>query len=193
MEHARIGQLLFGRFMLPDHSEHACSVAGLTIEGAEIRSACLPEYGTSVIAYFEHFGRIEGVAKEATANGFRLEFSLTGARRDRFMARQAWLNDKYAVEVKDDRQYNRRQLNGASSRVTLSDGREYSCEIVDVSLTGVAVTSNVMPAIGSKVYIGKMLGSVVRYVDNGFAIEFLTAFGSDFLADIIVDEPNRPR
>ena len=188
-EDVKTEQVLFGRFMLPDQSEHACSVVGLSVKGAEIRAAHLPTYGMPLIAYLEHFGRIEGIAKEATVNGFRLEFALTGARRERFLSRQAWLGTKHAGAAQDVRLYNRRQLTGARSRVVLSDGRDYPCEIIDVSLTGAAVTSTVLPALGSKVYLGKMLGSVVRYLDNGFALEFLTAFGSDFLADLVVDEP----
>lgn len=182
-------QVLFGRFMLPDQSEHACSVVGLSVLGAEMRSAHLPTFGMPLIAYLEHFGRIEGFAREATVNGFRFEFSLTGARRERFLSRQAWLSTKLAGTAQDERLYNRRQLTGARSRVVLADGRDYPCEIIDVSLTGAAVASTVLPALGSKVYLGKMLGSVVRYLDNGFALEFLTAFGSDFLADLIVDDP----
>lgn len=187
------GQVLFGRFVLPDRTEHACRVVGLDVTGAEMVSPYVPDPGVAVVANLEHFGRIEGVAGAKTAGGFNLVFSLVGADRDRFLSRQAWLRSKQPGIVEDNRQYSRRQLHGAHSRVVLSDGRQYSCQIIDVSLTGAGVSCAIMPAIGSKVYLGKMLGSVVRYIENGFAIEFLTAFGSDFLADIIVDEPRRPR
>lgn len=193
MEIIPFGQVLFGRFTLPDRSEHACRVVGVSIAGAEILCPFVPKPGVAVTISLEHFGRIEGVAGEKTADGFKLEFSLAGAARERFLSRQAWLISKQSGGVQDDRQYNRRQLHGAHSLVILTDGRQFPCEIIDVSLTGAGVSCDVMPAIGSKVYLGKMLGSVVRYIENGFAIEFLTAFGSDFLADIIVDEPHRPR
>ncbi len=186
-------QVLFGRFILPDGSEHACRVIGLTVTGAEILSPFVPVPGAAVIANLEHFGRIEGVAGERIAGGFKIEFSLAGVERERFLSRQAWLRNKQPDKVHDNRQFSRRKLHGAGSRVTLPDGRQYPCEIIDVSLTGAGVSCDVMPGIGSKVYLGKMLGSVVRYIENGFAIEFLTAFGSDFLDDIIVDEPQLPR
>lgn len=180
---------LFGRFLLPDQSEHTCTVASMSVEGAEFRCPVLPPFGHIIIAYLEHIGRIECMAKEATADGFRVEFILGGARRERFGARLEWLASKQAGEVEDERNYNRRQLSGTQSRIILADGRAYSCEIIDVSLTGAAVAVDVLPAIGSNVYLGKMLGKVVRYLENGFALQFLTAFGSDFLADVLDDTP----
>lgn len=183
-------KLLFGRFLLPDQSEHACSVSGISVEGAEFRCPVMPPFGQIIIAYLEHVGRVECMAKEATTEGFRVEFMLSGARKDRFLARLAWLASKEAGEVDDERHYNRRQLNGARSRIVLADGRSYPCEIIDVSLTGAAIMVDVLPAIGSNVYLGKMLGKVVRYLDTGFAIQFLTAFGSDFLSEVMDESPH---
>ena len=167
-------KILFGRFLLPDQTEHACSVTGISVEGAEFRCSCLPPYGETIIAYLEHFGRMECVAKEATPGGFRVEFALAGNRRERFLTRQRWMTNKQAGQVEDERQYNRRQLTGTMSRIKLDDGRQYACEITDVSLTGAAVAVGVLPAIGSRVYLGKMLGKVVRHLDSGFAMQFLT-------------------
>jgi hypothetical protein len=189
MEPLPRSQILFGRIILPGGAEHACRAVALGVAGAELLCPFAPDPGMKLMVNLEHFGLVEGVSAAKTEGGFRIDFVLEGAARERFLARQAWLRSKQPGESQDNRQFSRRQLHGARSRVTVSDGRQYPCEIVDVSLTGAGVTCEVVPAIGSKVYLGKMLGSVVRYVDNGFAIEFLTAFGSDFLAEIIVDEP----
>lgn len=185
------GKVLFGRFLLPDQSEHACNVINISVEGAEFRCAAMPPFGQIIIAYLEVLGRIECMAKAATAEGFKVEFMLSGARKDRFVSRHTWLTGRHAGQVDEERQFNRRQLDSTHSRITLADGRVYPCEIVDVSLTGAAVSVGIIPAIGSKLYLGKMRGEVVRYLDTGFAIQFLTAFGSDLLADIVDD--GRPR
>lgn len=182
-------KVLFGRFMLPDQTEHACSVVGVDVTGAEFRSSCLPPYGQTLIAYLEQIGRIECVAQEATPDGFRVEFVLTGARKERFLTRQKWLVSKSAEQVQEERQYNRRQMDGAQSRITLLDGRNYPCEVIDVSLTGAAVAIAVLPAIGSKVYLGKMLGKIVRYVENGIALQFMTELRGVNLSDVVDDRP----
>jgi hypothetical protein len=178
-------KILFGRFMLPDQTEHACSVVGIDVTGAEFRSSCLPPYGQTLIAYLEQIGRIECVAQEATPDGFRVEFVLTGARKERFLTRQKWLISKTTEQVQEERLYNRRQMDGAQSRITLLDGRSYPCEIVDISVTGAAVAIAVLPAIGSKVYLGKMQGKIVRYVETGIALQFMTALSGKTLADVV--------
>ena len=73
------------------------------------------------------------------------------------------------------------------SAIVLIKTIEDVCETIKFinSLDGAAIVTSVSPALGSKVYVGKMLGEVVRYVENGLAIRFLTGFGSDLLADIV--------
>jgi PilZ domain len=56
--------------------------------------------------------------------------------------------------------------------MTMSDGRQYQCRIVDLSLSGAAVESDAKPALGSPVTLGNMRGEVVRHFDEGVAIEF---------------------
>ena len=59
------------------------------------------------------------------------------------------------------------------SQITLPDGREYFCEVIDISLSGAAVKVDVMPSLGTHILLGKMRGRVVRYLDNGIGIEFV--------------------
>jgi hypothetical protein len=61
----------------------------------------------------------------------------------------------------------------AASHINLSDGREYACEVIDISVSGAAIKCHVLPSIGTYVNLGKMRGRVVRYTSDGFAIEFL--------------------
>jgi hypothetical protein len=54
----------------------------------------------------------------------------------------------------------------------LADGTKEQCAIVDLSVLGVAVASLNRPPTGSTVRVGKASGRVVRYLDDGFAVEF---------------------
>ena len=57
--------------------------------------------------------------------------------------------------------------------MTLPDGRVYNCEVIDISTSGAGVKTDIMPSIGTQLMLGKMRGRVVRYLDDGIAIEFV--------------------
>jgi hypothetical protein len=164
---------LFGRFMLPDMSEHPCQVSSISIDGATFVTAQVPPPGAAIVAYLEEVGRIEAVSSEPVENGFRVTFSLTGARRDRLQSRLNWLQQKQSGGTIDDRRHARYEPRDSRSQITLPDGREYLCEVVDISLSGAAVKVDVIPAIGTHLLLGKMRGRVVRYLESGIAIEFV--------------------
>jgi c-di-GMP-binding flagellar brake protein YcgR len=56
---------------------------------------------------------------------------------------------------------------------------------LDISQSGAAIVSDQRPQIGSLVTLGKVPGRVVRYLDDGFAIEFTRLQHTDFLEDAI--------
>jgi hypothetical protein len=167
-----IKQTLFGRFMLPDMSEHACQVNGISLDGAVfITSEAVPA-GLPIVAYLEEVGRIEATSAEPVEGGFRVTFALTGARRDRFETRLKWLEQKERGQTAEDRRHTRYEPRNKQSQITMPDGREYACEVVDISLSGAAVKVDVMPSLGTFILLGKMRGRVVRYLEDGIAIEF---------------------
>ena len=168
-----VKQTLFGRFMLPDMSEHACQVNGISLEGATFITELSVAPGLPIVAYLEEVGRIEATSAQAVEGGFLVAFSLTGARRDRFETRLRWLVQKEHGESAEDRRHTRFEPGEKQSQITMSDGREYNCEVVDISLSGAAVKVEVMPSLGSFILLGKMRGRVVRYLENGVAIEFI--------------------
>ena len=49
----------------------------------------------------------------------------------------------------------------------------YNCEVIDISLSGAAIKTEVMPSVGTFLMLGKMRGRVVRYLEQGVAIEFV--------------------
>jgi hypothetical protein len=168
-------QALFGRFMLPDMSEHPCQVNSISIDGATFITTHVPPQGQPIVAYLEEVGRIEATSADPVEGGFRVTFSLTGARRDRLQSRLTWLAQKQAghAPTAEDRRHTRFEPRDGRSQITLPDGREYACEVVDISLSGAAIKVEVMPALGTNLLLGKMRGRVVRYLDSGIAIEFV--------------------
>jgi hypothetical protein len=76
-------RILFGRFMLPDMSEHPCQVGEINADGVKLMTSTPVESGTSIIAYLDDIGRVDGEVSGQVDGGFHLDFKLTGARRER--------------------------------------------------------------------------------------------------------------
>jgi len=165
--------VLFGRFMLPDQSEHPCRVIGITPDYADISSTAELEEGMQLVAYIDEIGRVEGTAVNVSEESFRLQFKLTPMKRERIFKRLEWLRDKAAGKAHDQRRHQRYQPKNSQSVITLSDGRSYPCKVLDISLSGASVETSVLPALGTHIMLGKMYGRVVRYHEQGLGIEFL--------------------
>lgn len=174
--------IMFGRFMLPDTSEHPCQVSDLTPDGAIFITKSVPEKDAQIVAYLDEIGRVEGVSGEAVPGGFRIVFSHKGQRKERFASRLSGRATKNTTAGTDLRRHARFAPTDTQSHITLPDGRVYACEIIDISLSGAAVKVDVMPSLGTYIMLGKMRGRIVRYVDSGIAIEFLKPLNTSQLS-----------
>ncbi len=167
------GSNLAGRFMLPDQSERVCRVRNITPDDAEIITDAIVSQGDHIVAYIDEIGRVEGDVSGLFESGFRLEFKQSPMRRERIFRRLEWLRDKAAGRATDQRRHERYQPKDSKSVITLSDGRTYPCEVLDISLSGASIKTQVLPAIGTHVMLGKMQGRVVRYHEQGLGLEFV--------------------
>jgi PilZ domain len=164
--------VVFGRFMLPDMSEHACQVLDLDVNGATFITSDVPPVGLAIVAYLEDLGRVEVISRAPVAGGFKVEYAATGMRLERLQQRISYLLQR-AEGAPDQRRHPRFEPKDKHSSITMPDGRNYSCEVLDISVSGAGIKTDVMPALGTFLMVGKMKGRVVRYLENGFAIEFI--------------------
>lgn len=164
--------IIFGRFMLQDMTEHPCQVLDITENGAVFMTATVPQVGQSLVAYLEEIGRVEAVCIAPVSGGFKIEYALQGARLERLRQRIEWLRTKESG-APDTRRHARFEPTEKVSQISLPDGRVYNCEVLDISISGAAVKTEVMPSVGTYLMLGKMRGRVVRYLDHGVAIEFV--------------------
>ena len=158
--------------MLPDMTEHPCQVVDITMDGATFLTALAPQAGQAEVAYLEEIGRVEALSSDAVQGGFRVNFTVTGPRLERQQQRIQWLMDKGAG-APDGRRHARYEPSEKVSQISLPDGRVYNCEVIDISVSGAAIKTEVMPSVGTYLMLGKMRGRVVRYIDQGVAIEFV--------------------
>lgn len=164
--------IIFGRFMLPDMTEHACQVLDVTPQGATFITSTVPAHNSSIVAYLEELGRVEVIAGEQVPGGFKVRYAATGSRLERLQQRIEWLRQKSAGAA-ESRRHPRFEPKDKHSSITLPDGRVYNCEVIDISISGAAIKTEVLPSIGTYVMLGKMKGRIVRYLDSGVAIEFV--------------------
>ncbi len=172
-------RIIFGRFMLPDMSEYPCQMASIDADGVTLLSDHSVEPGTPVIAYLDDIGRVDGTMEKTVDEGFYVAFNLTGRRRERMERRLEWFEQSDPEERRDDRYAPKDK----TSQITLHDGREYSCEVIDISVSGASIKTDVLPAIGTYLSLGRMRGRVVRFTSDGIAIEFMRALEPSKLAE----------
>ncbi len=168
-------KIMFGRYMLPDSSEHPCRISHLTIDGAVFISEHVPPPGQLIVSYVEILGRIEALTGEPLGDGFQVSFSLSGNRRSRIEEKLRNLEKKLLNSL--ERIPAKTEAREAGSLLTFPDGREYPCKVLDISTTGADIMLDVLPDIGCKVMLGKMKGQVARFLEWGVAIEFTASNG----------------
>ncbi|MCC2110828.1 MAG: PilZ domain-containing protein [Hyphomicrobiales bacterium] len=180
-QHVKINVL--GRFMLPDRREYPCQVLNMSPGGLSMLTPVSGQVGDRVIAYLDHIGRVEGKIVRTIEGGFAMTLNATPHKRDKLASQLTWLANRHELNLAEDRRHDRVVPRNPFSQITLDDGRQYKCKIIDMSLSGAAVALDVRPAIGSPVTLGRMRARVVRHFDGGIAIEFATVQDSQVLAD----------
>lgn len=165
--------ILFGRYMRPDQQEYPCQVGAIDARKIEVIARHEVEFGEQIVAYLDQIGRIEGLVSARNEDGFTISLALTGTRLARFEKRLEWLKNRGDGDDADQRRHARYQPSESASQLILPDGRNYPCEILDISVSGAAVKVDVIPSIGTYVMLGKMRGRVTRIHPDGIGIEFL--------------------
>lgn len=172
-EQSPSAEILFGRYMRPDQQEYPCQVGTIDTSKIEVIAKHEVEFGEQIVAYLDQIGRIEGLVSARHEGGFTISLSLTGTRLERFEKRLEWLKNRDDADEAEQRRHARYQPSESASQLVLPDGRNYPCEILDISVSGAAVKVDVIPSIGTYVMLGKMRGRVTRIHPEGIGIEFL--------------------
>ena len=168
----RVRVKIYGRFMLEDRTEHPCQVIDMSPGNVAFRANRVGEPGEKVIAYIDHIGRVEGVVTRIIPEGFAMTVIASDRKKDKLAAQLTWLANKHELDLPEDRRHERVAPRNPMSVLQLTDGRQYQCRIIDLSLSGAAIEIDVKPALGVQVMLGTMRGQVVRHFDEGVAIEF---------------------
>jgi c-di-GMP-binding flagellar brake protein YcgR len=169
----RVKVNLLGRFMLEDRREYPCQTSDLSPGSAALITPVAGRVGERVIVYIDHIGRIEGEILRVYDGGFAMSIRATTRKKDKLAAKLTWLANRHELSLPEDRRYDRVTPSDPVTVIRLPDEREYSCRVLDMSLSGAALSTEARPPIGTPVSLGKIRSTVVRQFDDGIAVEFV--------------------
>jgi hypothetical protein len=182
----RVKVHLLGRYMLPDRREFPCQVINMSPGGLALLGPGIGNVGDRVIAYLDHIGRVEGKITRIIDNGFAMTVGATPRKRDKLAAQLTWLANRDILNLPEDRRHDRIVPRNPICVLTLQDGAQMSCRIIDLSLSGAAIAAERRPPLDTHVSLGRVQARVVRYLEDGFALEFL----HEQLAETLEDSVN---
>ena len=163
-----------GRIYFPDTKEEAvCAIESISPGDASILCDLKYEPEGQAVLYLEGLGRFKGPVEQRTAEGFVMTFNCSDQKRER-LAEQLMLelNREY-VNESDLRRHDRvKAASGSYTHFTRASGEQVRCEVLDMSLSGVSLRTEIKPEVGENLLIGRRAGRVARHHADGIGIEF---------------------
>jgi hypothetical protein len=130
--------------------------------------------GDRITSYFNDFGKLEGFISDIISGAFLLELEMTESMREKLASKLTWLEKKQKTAgVADVRKHARITPAIPHSTLTLADGSVHGCFIIDMSVSGAALSAQVQPPIGMPLAVGSCIARVVRRLPQGFAVKFV--------------------
>jgi hypothetical protein len=173
-KHQRVKLNILGRYMLEDRREFPCQVVNMSPGGVALIAPALGSVNERVVAYLDYLGRVEGRFIRPIDGGFAMTVEATPRKREKLAAQLTWLANRHVLNLAEDRRHERFTPMKPIQEVTLPDGRKLRCRVIDVSLSGAAISTQEKPRIGTPVLVGPVRAQVVRHFEEGFAVEFTT-------------------
>jgi hypothetical protein len=133
------------------------------------------------------FGEFDGKISDKKQGSILLELEMTPEKREWMADKLTWLEKKQKDPTVHDERNNTRFIPQTShTTMTMADGSLHTCFVIDVSATGVAVSSELQPPLGMPLAIGSCIGRVVRVFPTGFAVRFVEKQDNKALMRLIV-------
>src|ERR1700722_17452420 len=170
----RVGVRLLGCFMRADRKEIDCASIDATPNGIAFSSDAGVQPNEGIVAYLNQIGRVEGRVARIFPGGFAIQMNVPPAKRDKLNIQLTTLADRQSRGLPDDRRHDRIAPRDRYTILKLANGREYTATLIDVSMSGAALNVDCEPPIGARVVVGATPAEVVRHVNCGIAVEFLS-------------------
>lgn len=169
--HARVEAPLKARYLGPDGHEHPCLVVNISAGGALLRARTSPAESETIVLYVDEVGRFECRVVRSGKHSFAVDYrgrrSKTARTADALTVTlnqppQKSAEQRAAPRIKQDE----------PALVTLENGDQIPCSIIDISLTGASIEIDPRPPLGSSLVLGKTRAKVVRRHEKGVGVIF---------------------
>jgi len=169
----RVSVELSGRLFVPAENREAhCKIADMSPGGARVLCDAVPAAESQVVIYIDGFGRFEGIVARPEAAGFGIQFTCSAHKRERVAEQLTLYMNGSSLDEAALRRHDRKSTKGLA-RFTRANGDVVNCEVLDLSLSGVSLATEIHPPVGEFVLIGQMAGRVARHHGTGIGIEFM--------------------
>ena len=166
--------------------EFACRTSKVSPFKMMVDVPVIGNIGERVISYFDALGKLDGWITESLKDGFMFELALTHAAREQLASKMSWLDKQQRDAVTDAREQERIIPAMPHSELIFADGTTETCLVIDMSASGVAVSADTQPAIGTPLAVGRTIGRVVRHFREGFAVKFVELQERERLESLII-------
>lgn len=162
-----------GRYMREDKLEYPCRMIDMSAGGAAIRTDTPPATNERVVASFEHIGMLEGTVTRPIEGGFAFRFHATKHKREKLIAQLMWLANRNELDASDERRHERITPPNSLAILQIGDDPALTCRLIDISISGASVATNLRPPLGTEITLGKLRARIVRHHVQGIGVQFL--------------------
>ncbi|HTJ01941.1 MAG TPA: PilZ domain-containing protein [Methylovirgula sp.] len=170
--HQRVEVSLLGRYMLEDRQEFPCVTTDMSPGGVACIASVRGGIGERVVIYLDQIGRVEGHIARHTDRGFAVSLTMPYVKREKIANQLTWLANRDILALPEDRRFERIVPLRRHTIVRINGEAEHIVKLIDISMSGAAVATTLVPSIGSTAILGHTPGKVVRHFEGGFAVAF---------------------
>jgi hypothetical protein len=168
----------------------ACRTTRISPSRMMVAVPVVGKVGDRITPHFRDFGKLDGLISDTTDGGFLLELDMAQPVREEFASKLSWLVAKQKnPNIGTKRKQPRFIPACPHSTLTLADGTVRGCLVIDMSVSGIAVSADVQPQIGTPLAVGACVGRVIRLLPDGFAVKFVEMQNRDDLDQLIARAP----
>lgn len=168
-----------GRYSLPDRksasgvSVFSCRTNGISPEVAAVSAPVSGKVGDPITANFDDLGLVKGNVLHVSSDGFHLRIDPDKTDVPKLASRIEWVKRRSLNVAHDNRRHKRFMPRNPNTMLVLADGSRLRCFVIDMSSSGVAISADLCPPVGTPLAVGSVVGRVVRQLAGGFAVQFI--------------------
>ena len=166
--------------------ELACRVVNISLRSITLVAPVNGAIGDWIFAHCAEFGKLEGSITRVLPGGFVMTIVATGDELAKLAAKIERYEKIKNHDLPDGRKHKRIIPKYPRSAIFLGDDSRVECFVIDFSASGVAVSADVKPKIGTPLAVGTIVGRVVGHFATGFAVQFIQRQDLDGLEQKII-------